>query len=86
MLTINFDDLQGRSPLHHAAFMKDLETIKLLLHHGAKATSTDYQVYHATQTNLSTASGRCDSKQLSGVFVAVANAQLSGLSRVHLTG
>ncbi len=45
-LTINFDDLQGRTPLHHAASVDDLETIKLLLHHGAKATATDYQVYH----------------------------------------
>ena len=51
MLTINVDDLQGRTPLHYAAFINDLETIKLLLHHGAKATAADYQVYYLHKLN-----------------------------------
>ncbi len=37
--------LQGRTPLHRAAYTNDLESIKLLLHHGADATATDYQVH-----------------------------------------
>ncbi len=56
VLTINVDDLQGRTPLHHAAFTNDLETIKLLLHHGVNASATDYQVYYATKKDLLTAS------------------------------
>ncbi|DBB17852.1 TPA: hypothetical protein ACH3X3_002869 [Trebouxia sp. C0006] len=34
---------EGHTPLHHAAFTNDLETIKLLLHHGVNASATDYQ-------------------------------------------
>jgi len=55
LLTTDVDGLQGRTPLHHAAFTNDLESIKLMLHHGANATATDYQVHYTTQTDLSTA-------------------------------
>jgi len=39
------DGLQGRTPLHRAAYTNDLESIKLLLHHGTDAIATDNQVH-----------------------------------------
>ena len=37
-------DIQGRTPLHLAAFANDAETVKVLLQHGANAETADNQV------------------------------------------
>lgn len=37
--------LQGRTPLHHAAYANDAETIKVMLRYGADAKALDSQVH-----------------------------------------
>lgn len=36
--------MQGRTPLHNAAFANDTEAVKILLRYGADATAVDSQV------------------------------------------
>ena len=36
--------VQGRMPLHHAAYANDVETIKMLIRFGADATARDHRV------------------------------------------
>lgn len=36
--------LQGRTPLHHAAYANDAETIKVMLRYGADVKAVDIQV------------------------------------------
>lgn len=37
-------NMQGRTPLHHAAFQNETEAVKMLLCYGADATARDNQV------------------------------------------
>ena len=37
--------MQGRTPLHYAAFKIDVESIKMLLHFGANVNAVDNQVH-----------------------------------------